>query len=193
MHQLYQGELGLGIASAAGKVIDFAAATARHEQTAKRKAERVAALKAEHPELISPDATVDGLIAAAKNVRKQLRDAFPGVKFRVTTDRFSMGDALRVSWTDGPQSSRVEEIVNQYKAGSFDGMTDSYEYSGSAWGEAFGNAKYTSCNRNYSPAIEAWLAAEHLQGPERWEEQQKRRETLYSLNIKAVKTSPEGA
>lgn len=188
LHQLYRGELGLAIACTAEKALDYAAATARNEDAATRKAARVEALKAEHPELISPSDKVDSLIAAAKNVRTQLKAAFPGIKFRVTTDRFSMGDSLHVSWIDGPETARVEAIVKRYQAGRFDGMTDCYEYSGSAWTAAFGDAKYTSCSRTYSPALEQWARAEEVEDRAlRWEEQSQRRATLCRLNIKTVK------
>lgn len=186
--QLYQGELGLLIACAAENTLERASFTSRNEDAALRKAARIEAIKAEHPELITPDDKVDGLIAAAKNVRTQLKAAFPGVKFRVTTDRFSMGDSLHVSWTDGPESARVEAIVKQYQAGRFDGMTDSYEYSGSAWTAVFGDAKYTSCSRNYSPSLTQWASAEEIEDRgQRWEEQNRRRAMLCRLNIKAVK------
>ena len=56
------------------------------------------ALRTQHPELVTPAETKGGaLVAAAKNLRTQLRKAFPGVKFSVTTDRFSGGDSLRVT------------------------------------------------------------------------------------------------
>lgn len=147
-----------------------------------------AQLKAQHPELVSPRETKGGaLVAAAKNLRTQLKKAFPGVKFSVTTDRFSGGDALRVSWTDGPAVDRVSVIASQYKAGHFDGYSDCYEYSRSAWTEAFGDAKYVSTSRDYSPQIAAWLSADDLTGPECWEAQRERHSQLYHLNIKAIK------
>jgi hypothetical protein len=94
----------------------------------------------------------DPLNAAAKNVRIELARAFPGVKFSVKTSRFSGGDSLRVSWTDGPTSGQVDEIVGKYSAGSFDGMQDLYTYERNAWTDAFGDAKYVSVTRNYSAA-----------------------------------------
>lgn len=148
------------------------------------------ALRTQHPELVTPAETKGGaLVAAAKNLRTQLRKAFPGVKFSVTTDRFSGGDALRVSWTDGPAVDRVEQLACQYKAGSFDGYSDSYEYSRNAWTEAFGDAKYVSCSRDYSPQIATWLQADDVAPPERWKTQRERHRNVYHLSIKAIKAT----
>ncbi len=150
------------------------------------------ALRTQHPELVTPAETKGGALgAAAKNLRTQLRKAFPGVKFSVTTDRFSGGDSLRVSWVDGPAVDRVESLACQYKAGSFDGYDDLYTYQRTAWTEAFGDAKYVSCSRDYSPQIAAWLLAEDLPYPQRWEAQRERHSQIYHLSIKAVKASTE--
>ena len=164
----------------------YRAASAAKETELQRAA---AALRLEYPELVAPDQTKGGsLVAAAKNLRSQLKKAFPGVKFSVTTDRFSGGDSLRVAWTDGPAVDRVSEIASQYKAGHFNGYEDLYEYSRSAWTEAFGDAKYVSTSRDYSPQIAAWLAADDIAGPARYEAQRERHSTVYHLNIKAIKT-----
>lgn len=108
-------------------------------------------LKADHPELIAGG----GPVNAAKNIRIELKRAFPGVKFSVTTEKFSMGNSVSVSWTDGPTSKQVDKIVDKYSGGSFDGMTDCYNYSSTHWTEAFGSAKYTHTSRHYSAALVA--------------------------------------
>ncbi len=100
------------------------------------------------------------LVTAAKNIRTELKKAFPGVKFSVTSDRFAGGDAIRVSWTDGPTDDAVTDITNKYKAGHFNGMEDIYEYSSDLWTEIFGDAKYISTSRAYSDAaVDAAIAA----------------------------------
>lgn len=68
------------------------------------------------------------LTTAAKNMRAELRAAFPRVKFAVRSKRFAGGDSINVSWTDGPPSAQVDAIVDKYADGDFDGMTDSYNY-----------------------------------------------------------------
>lgn len=92
-------------------------------------------------------------VIAAKNIRIELNAAFKGVKFSVKSESFSMGNAIRVSWTDGPTDAQVDEITGKYKAGSFDGMTDCYDYEFSYWTEAFGDAKYISTSRTVSDEL----------------------------------------
>ena len=60
----------------------------------------------------------------AKLLRVALKKNFPGVKFSVRSESFSMGSAIRVNYTDGPLQSDVESVVNCYAYGGFDGMID---------------------------------------------------------------------
>lgn len=55
-----------------------------------------------------------------------------------------------MSWSDGVTVAEVETISKKYQGGSFDGMTDCYNYSTDAWNEAFGSAMYVQTSRNYS-------------------------------------------
>lgn len=71
--------------------------------------------------------TEAAIVAAV--LRKELRAAFPGIKFSVTSQNFSMGDSVRASWVDGPTVEAVDEIAGKYVSGHFDGMTDSYVYN----------------------------------------------------------------
>ncbi len=91
-----------------------------------------------------------GPVTAAKNLRTELKRAFPGVAFRVRTSQYSGGNSVDVSWTDGPNSQQVEALAKKYQGGHFDGMTDCYEYKRSPWPEVFGEAKYVFCSREYS-------------------------------------------
>lgn len=117
------------------------------------EASAVAALVACNPHLIPAGSCKGGaLIAAAKNMRIELGLAFPGVKFSIKSRRFSMGDAIDVSWIDGPCVSQVDEIIDRYSAGSFNGMEDIYEYSRDYWPKAFGDAKYVHSRREMSDA-----------------------------------------
>jgi len=67
--------------------------------------------------------------AAAAAIKAELKALFPETKFSVTSESFSMGDAVRVHWMDGPSGRLVDLVVNKYEYGHFDGMTDMYEYS----------------------------------------------------------------
>jgi len=112
------------------------------------------ALGQAYPHLIRASENTSSLIAATKNIRIELKAAFPGIKFSVKSERFSMGNAIRISWTDGPTSAQVEEITSRYEAGDFDGMTDCYNYrKDHAWTDAFGSGKYITMSREYSPAL----------------------------------------
>jgi Large polyvalent protein associated domain 29 len=117
---------------------------------------KVAELIKENPHLEAGG----GWQTAAKNMRVELKRAFPGVKFSVTGKSFSMGNSVSINWTDGPTSKQVEKITGRYSSGSFDGMTDCYNYNTTAWSEAFGSSKYVHENRHYSPELIARAIAE---------------------------------
>lgn len=108
------------------------------------------ALQSANPHLVPVSNQNHSRVAAAKNIRKELKKAFPTTKFSVTGESFAGGDAIRIHWTDGPATEQVETITNKYKAGHFDGSQDLYEYNDSTWTEAFGDAKYVTTSREYS-------------------------------------------
>lgn len=99
--------------------------------------------------LVQGDDTGSGKLAA-KNIRIQLRIAFPGIKFGV---RVSGHGAIDVEWTDGPTSAAVKAITEPYRAGHFDGMEDIYRSSVSPWNRVFGGAQYVFPKRNTSDAL----------------------------------------
>lgn len=126
------------------------------EKEAKR-AISAKALQVANPHLI-PDAG-NSLVTAAKNIRIELKRRWPKVNFSVKSRRFSGGNAIDVSWTDGPTSKQVEPIINQYQGGDFDGMTDSFTYRHNDWTRAFGDAKYVHGSRSYSDSLIAGAIA----------------------------------
>lgn len=69
---------------------------------------------------------------AAKMLRPVLRAAFPGVKFSVRIDRYSMGASIDVAWTDGPTEGSVRNAAYGFNGGRFEGMTDC-AYSANSW------------------------------------------------------------
>lgn len=109
-------------------------------------------LKAKYPNLTMTGPDDSALIVAAKNIRAELKETYPGVKFSVRTERFN---AIRIGWTDGPNTAQVEAISNKYKSGSFNGMEDIYEYNRSDWKDAFGSAKYITTSRSQSESLVA--------------------------------------
>lgn len=127
---------------------------------------RLAELRALKNGLLQLDDTNQNrLTTAAKNMRKELAAAFPGVKFQVKTERYSGGNNINIGWTDGPTVPQVEKITNKYSGGSFDGMVDLYTHESTAWTEVYGEGKYIFENRTYSRAfIEKVLTAANLLG-----------------------------
>lgn len=95
--------------------------------------------------------------AAAQAIRQDLKKAFPGVKFRVRSSSFSMGNSVDVDWTDGPTGSEVDRIIGRYQYGHFDGMQDLYEYSNRR--NDLPQAKFVSGNRSMSDQVRAELLA----------------------------------
>lgn len=88
---------------------------------------------------------------AAAAIRKDLKKHFPTVKFSVTSEGFSMGDAVRVSWVNGCTENQVKEIISKYQYGHFDGMQDMYISSNRI--EGLPQTKYLSTTRTISDDI----------------------------------------
>lgn len=86
--------------------------------------------------------------ATAKAIRQELKNIFPTVKFSVTSESFSMGDAVRIKWTDGPTVEQVEKITGKYQYGSFNGMEDIYESTNCR--DDIPQTKYVSTSRKFS-------------------------------------------
>ena len=85
---------------------------------------------------------------AAKSIRSQLKAI--GVKASVTSESFSMGNAVRVSCTDLSRevSDKVKAICRAHQYGSFDGMTDMYEDDNR--NESLQQVKYVTFSENIS-------------------------------------------
>lgn len=121
------------------------------EMNRAKRAREKAELIANNPGLIPvADGTYSDATHAAKNMRRELKEAFPGIKFSVKTKKYSGGDSIRVSWTDGPTEKRVTDIIDRYQEGHFDGMIDCYEYNDSVFCSTFGGTKYVFANREFS-------------------------------------------
>ena len=96
-------------------------------------------------------------VDTSKLIRKQLKKNFPKTKFRVR----SRGDAIYVSWNDAQTDDQVNDIIQQYKGGGFDGMID-LEYFCDSWLLPDGTAgtlrtQGTEGSRGYVPSYEGQL------------------------------------
>jgi len=89
---------------------------------------------------------------AAAAIKAELKAAYPTIKFSVTSESFSMGDAVRIHWNLGPTVKQVEEITNRYQYGSFNGMEDIYEYTNTR--KDIPQAKYVTCSRYFKSTLE---------------------------------------
>lgn len=116
-------------------------------------------LPAKYPYLTPKNNGISSHALGAKNLRIELKRAFPRIKFSVRSESYSGGDSINVGWTDGPLTEDVEKISNKYQEGSFDGMIDLYEYDHSnVWPDVFGGAKYVFENRHESTELLAKVA-----------------------------------
>lgn len=115
------------------------------------KARIIAELRAQYPWAEPPSDKLTDHARGAKNLKKHLAIAFPGVKFTVKSRSYSGGNSIDVAWAFGPTRKEVEAIANRYQEGSFDGMQDLYEFNqdaaSRAWGVVMGGAKYVQCSR----------------------------------------------
>jgi len=91
---------------------------------------------------------------AAKEVKAELKKAFPTVRFKVSSKVYSGGSSINIDWNFGPSVKEVEEISSRRQHGNFDGMTDSYNYTGAGLEvtenglKEVASAKYVFENRN---------------------------------------------
>lgn len=137
------------------------------EDAARKKREWLEKERAEMPGRypylipISSAGKIIGYALAAKNIRTELKKAFPCVKFSVRSESYSGGDSIHVYWTDGPTADEVSDITAKYEKGSFDGMRDIYEYNNdNVFCQVFGSAKYIIASRNESDDLLKKVAAE---------------------------------
>lgn len=92
---------------------------------------------------------------ASAAIKAELKANFSGVKFSVTSESFSMGNSVHISWTDGPTVKQVEEFTSKYQYGHFNGMEDIYESSNRR--NDIPQAKYISEARSMSSETESIL------------------------------------
>lgn len=114
---------------------------------------------------------------AAALIRKEIKQAFPAVKARVTSSNFAGGNAVDIKLEDQtkPVYDAIKEICSKYQYGSFDGMTDSYNYTNSR--QDIPQAKYVHVSNNmtdekrqevYTEMRNKWAGGSDL--PEKYED-----------------------
>lgn len=105
--------------------------------------------------ILTTDSALSPWARAAKNARALLRRHFPGVRFSVRSEAYSMGSSLYVSWLktgNAPLQNEVEQWVLQFRTGDCNSIDDSYNYDNDperrAFREAHGSVRYVFCSAN---------------------------------------------
>ncbi|MGQ6550179.1 LPD29 domain-containing protein [Serratia sp. IR-2025] len=91
-----------------------------------------------------------GVAKVTANTRKELKMAYPGVKFSV---RKRHTDSVTVSWTDGPKEDEIKAIVCKYKDGHYNSMEDLHEYCATLFNKVFGGVGYLFTEREFSDVL----------------------------------------
>ena len=100
--------------------------------------------------------THSGGVAAAKNIRLVLKNQFPGVRFKVTSDYSS----VNVRWIDGPTCGAVDDALSPFDIGHSDSQSDYFYTERTRFSEKFGGVQYLFTHRELSAdAIKASIAA----------------------------------
>lgn len=90
------------------------------------------------------------LTVGSKNIKKHLAFLFPGVKFSVKAESFSMGCSINIEFATGPTQKEVSEELKVFEYGRFNSMED---YSYSEYNDiinTFGGSKYISVRKTES-------------------------------------------
>lgn len=94
----------------------------------------------------------------AKAIRQDLKKLFPETKFKVTCKNYSGGNSVDVDYTNGPALEKVKQATNKYEYGSFDGMTDCYNYDNVI--EGLPQTKYLFVHRELSAEARAKIISD---------------------------------
>jgi hypothetical protein len=129
-----------------------AAKEAAESEAEKKFREEKARIIVENPHLVPADATAASCNFAAANLRKELKHAFPKTKFSVKLKKYSGGNSISASWTDGAAFDKVCEICQKYVGTSFDGMQDLSTLHVTAWNSVFGSANHVFPGREITAA-----------------------------------------
>lgn len=94
----------------------------------------------------------------AQEIRKELKKAFPNIKFNVRSENYAGGNSITIKYIDGIAPFKVEELVSKYKIGSFDGMQDLYEFTNKR--DDIPQTKYIFVERKLSESVNKSLMKE---------------------------------
>jgi len=86
-----------------------------------------------------------GAELAAENIKRELQEAFPEVKFSVRTSYIAGASYIDILYLEGPTTKQVEKISKKYQEGRFNPLTDEYEFSNKKF--EYGCARYVHVYR----------------------------------------------
>ena len=107
-------------------------------------------LRDAYPQLMAKDESrLSDAARGAKNVVKLLRERWPHVKFSARSSYYSQGSTIYVKWVKSednpPDAKEVRAMCQRFAFGSFDGMTDSYDYHDErGFTDLFGGARFVT-------------------------------------------------
>ncbi|PCQ44957.1 LPD29 domain-containing protein [Citrobacter freundii] len=122
----------------------------REQQAARDTAKERINADPDNALLVKVNNTCGSAKTAVKNIRILLKKHFPGVKFSVRMPHYG---SVYVSWEDAAPEDKVNAVISRFKHGSFDGMTDCYNYHNNPFNDAFGGVDYISTSRKRSDSL----------------------------------------
>lgn len=85
----------------------------------------------------------------AKNLRVELKRAFSGIKFKVT----SSGRIATISWVDGVTEQQVKDCLGRYVCNSYDTMSNGFQTRITPWMEVFGSVDSLRLQREFTDRL----------------------------------------
>lgn len=141
--------------------IDKRTSPEERAERARIRAEREAKEKAEAEHLATLTRHNYGLAETAATIKRVLGVLWPGTKFSVRSERYSGGNSIDASWTDGPTGKQVNDVLGIFERAWFDGMEDlEHHIDAIEWnGHLFDfSGKYIRGQRDHSHAFLAQIA-----------------------------------
>ncbi|MEW5126259.1 LPD29 domain-containing protein [Citrobacter freundii] len=122
----------------------------REQQAVRNAAKERINADPDNAALVKVNNTCGSAKTAVKNIRILLKKHFPGVKFSVRMPHYG---SVYVSWEDAAPEDTVYAVISRFKHGSFDGMTDCYNYHSNPFNDDFGGVDYISTSRKRSDSL----------------------------------------
>ncbi|MGC0802664.1 LPD29 domain-containing protein [Pantoea agglomerans] len=136
------------------RIVKHAESEERRKQQEKEEAERHYAAECQRLKTAMEYAALsqhkNGAVQVTSNIRKELKEKFPGVKFSVRKRSY---DSVSVNWTDGPTEEEVKTVTDKYKDSYFDGMQDMSVSCASPFNRIYGGVGYVFTDRDYSDGM----------------------------------------